>query len=366
MEKKKILILLADVNGGHRAATNALTEVIEKDYSKEYTVNSIDLFDYANEEPFNTSEQSYKLFTTNHVLAAINVFLFGLLNTSIPYNLFYRYTNSKLYRHLEKLYLKEKPDIIISVHPIVSMVINKLKKNYPEFKSVVVITDLSTLLRGWADVDAELLTVPTEKGKDNLITYGVSEDKIVSKLFPLESKMSNLMSKNDFYKETKLDKNKKIILITGGGGGTWNLVKSFNGLIENEDIQIVVMAGRDESLKSNLELKFSENKNFFVFGFVKNLQDYLNNADIVVAKPGPATILEIESLNKKAIFSSPIGKQEFGNIDYLKENPNFRYYGQDFKKLKKYINELLEAPFVEFNRRDYLSETEIIVKKIIS
>lgn len=85
--------------------------------------------------------------------------------------------------------------------------------------------------------------------------------------------------------------------------------------------------------------------------------------DIVIAKPGPATILELQRLNKKVIFTAPIGYQEYGNVDYLLKNPNFRYVGKEYCKLKKVIEELLNSDTVPYD--DNMKDASDIGKRLV-
>ncbi|MFA5623299.1 MAG: hypothetical protein WC981_03665, partial [Candidatus Dojkabacteria bacterium] len=67
-----------------------------------------------------------------------------------------------------------------------------------------------------------------------------------------------------------------------------------------------------------------------------------------IAKPGPATLLEIERLGKKAIFTRPVGYQEWGNVEYLLQNPNFIYIGNEYNLIEGEIKELLEKEIGEY------------------
>lgn len=367
MEKKKILILLADVNNGHRSAANALINVFDKKYKGKFDIEVEDLFKWADVEPFNTSDASYSLFTRNSTLLRISNFFFKLFNTEFVYNFFYKYTNNRLYIEAYKLIKKEKPDLIISVHPIVSMVVKELKKQTNLFKSVTVITDLITLMRGWADDASDLVICPTMDAVNTLVRYGVDINKITYPLFPINPNFNEIRDKKKILKEVGLSSEKPIILITGGGGGTSTMFKHIKELAKREELQLLIVTAKQEVLRSELELRFKKNKNVKVMGYVNNMQDLMSIADIIIGKPGPATILEIELLNKKAILTNPVGEQEVGNINYALRNPRFRYVGKDFSKLDDVIEDLLKAS--TFNSHDKprrkKNESEIIVDSIV-
>ena len=71
------------------------------------------------------------------------------------------------------------------------------------------------------------------------------------------------------------------------------------------------------------------------------MQDIMNAADVVISKTGPGIIIELEVLNKKAVFTQYIGAQEKGNICYISGNPMFRYIGNRKDLINKKIEELM-------------------------
>src|SRR5690606_11108162 len=115
------------------------------------------------------------------------------------------------------------------------------------------------------------------------------------------------------------------------------------------------------------EYKYLDNKKVKILGYINNMHDYLKIADIVVGKPGPATIIESELFDKKMILTRKIGQQETGNIDYALKNPKFRYIGESWNKLENTIQELLDfnpKQVGELHKREF-DECERIVDEIV-
>lgn len=367
MEKKRILILYANVGNGHRAPSEALLKTLHINYPDQYEVTMVDLFKEADVEPFNTSQESYELFTRNATLLKINNFFFRLTNTALFYPVFYNYVVGRLYKESLKIVDKHKPDMVISVHPMTSMVLKELKlKAFPTLKTVTIITDLLTLMRGWADTTADLVFCPTTDGVTTLVRYGLEMKKIVYPLFPIDPKFKQLRPREELLKELGLNTQLPVIVITGGGGGGNSQIKSIKYLAKKE-YQIIIMCGKRADLLETLTEKFSDDPRVKVVGFTTTMQDYLNAADVVITKPGTGSLLEIEVLNKKGIISSPIGEQEKGNIDYACQNPRFRYYGKDLKKLHDHVEQLLTvAQFNDVNGpRRQINEVDEIAKRIV-
>ena len=83
---------------------------------------------------------------------------------------------------------------------------------------------------------------------------------------------------------------------------------------------LVVVTGRNRKLKEKLE-SLDWNIPIFVYGFVKDMPDFMRAADILVTKAGPGTISEAFIAELPMILYSKMPGQEDGNVDYvLKEN----------------------------------------------
>jgi UDP-N-acetylglucosamine:LPS N-acetylglucosamine transferase len=347
---KKILILLADVGNGHKSAANALTEAFQRKYPGEYEIKHLDLFEEADIEPFNTSNVTYSLVSKNRAVEGINNLLFGLVNTGVGYPFFKGYTLRMMLEESERLVMQENADIVISVHPIVSLILGGIKEKHQELKTVTVITDLKSDFKSWADTTANLVVSPTSESVNILVQLGVDIKKIIYPLFPINPKLSEYRSKETVCNELNLDKDKPVIVMTGGGLGAHMLENGFKRLTERDDIQVILIAGKLETLRNQLEQKYKGNKNVRILGFVNNIHDYFNCADIIIGKPGPASILEMMLFDKKAILTRRIGAQEKWNVEYALRNPKFRYIEENWNILNDTVNELLAfTPHEESN-----------------
>ena len=105
--------------------------------------------------------------------------------------------------------------------------------------------------------------------------------------------------------------------------------------------------------------------NVRVLGFVPNLPDYFAASDVVVAKPGPSTILELEALAKRTVLTGDLGPQEVGNIRFALRRSLVRSIGRDWRKLPGVIDELLEAPDDPDPPRQRHHEATIIAEHLV-
>jgi len=364
--KKKVLILIGDVANGHRSAANALTDSFEKLFPDEIEIETVDVFTVSRStQPFYSADSTHLLITQNRSVEAFANFFFKFFNTSFGYDLFKWFASERLSKTIVSILEEEKPDVVISIHPIVSAALNEMKAD-GRFtkKSVTVITDLITLFRGWGDTSADLLFAPTTEAVNNLVNFGVDINKIKFPLFPINPRMKNYQSKDTVFSSLNLDLNKTTVLLTGGGFGIESLKKAIGNIEKKiENIQLILIAGKNINFKSYLEDKYKNHKGIRILGYVNNMQDFINASDVVIGKPGPATILEFELFNKKAILTKKIGEQEIGNIAYAKSNPNFRYIGEDWGMLEETLKELISEKVENTSRRSF-DECDQITKEI--
>jgi len=365
--KKKVLIVLADVGNGHKSAANAITNTFIEYYNDDYELKVIDLFEASDIQPFNSSAETHILISRNKIVENIFNFIFNTLNKKIFFDIFNSYTLSRMLDECEKIVMNEKPDIVISVHPITSMILKGIKERNNSFKYAVVITDLVSIFRGWADSSADLVFCGTSEAVNTIVRFGVDVNKIHYPLFPINPSLKDFKSKDTMLKILNLDETKLTILITGGGQGTVLLKDAIKRLANHNKYQVIVICGRSESLIEDLTYEYKNNPSIKILGFVNNIQDYLNLSDLIISKPGPATILEIELFAKKSILTRYIGLQEVGNISYALRNPRFRYIGSDWNRLQSTIDEIIHTKPNEVNgsERRSFDECKQIVDRII-
>lgn len=365
--KKKVLIVIADIGNGHKSAASALSSIFNSKYKNNFQVKTIDLFKEADVEPFNSADISYKFLSQNKAYEQVSNWTWKFTNSSIGYDIYKSYFLGRIFAASEKIIMSENPDLVISAYPLTCTIIQALKEKGATFKYAITITDLMTIHRSWADSSADLISCPTPDAVKTLVNFGVDVKKIIYPFFPLKPELKNFRPKEEVLSELGLNPEIPTILMTGGGLGTKAISNGIEKVADRSDLQTIIIAGRLESFKKEMEENYSNNPNVKVLGFVENMYDYFNAVDIVVGKPGATTVMEVELFNKKAIFTSYIGEHDSGNVDYALRDPKIRYIGDDWNKLEKNIDELLE--FTPRESENIMSrsfeESEKIVDEIV-
>ena len=354
--KKKILITMLEIGNGHKAPANAIKKSIEKLYSEKYDVEVIDLFKEMNS---NTLFWMYKTFWVDFALRFPSVF-----------NFIYRFSNNNFTRLSEKIlllnvrrktksYIQDmKPDLILNTHYSCSHVFSMLKLK-DKIPVIALNTDPFDAHYIWAVRNMYSHIVFSKMAKEMLINKGIEGDIIINyeNKYPLDSKHSlKVDSKEIIRRRLKLE-NKKTILMSAGGEGVGNLKEYLVEIINsNLDYQIIFICGRNEKLKNELELIKTGNKvRLRVFGFVDNMQEFIQASDIILGKPGASQTFEVLAKNKPIVYSTYM-RNEYPTLQFVVDNKIGWYV-----KTKEEFVELLKK--IEKNPK-LLRDAEIKIKKL--
>jgi UDP-N-acetylglucosamine:LPS N-acetylglucosamine transferase len=374
---KKVLIVIGDIGSGHRSAAIAITDQY-KMIDDSIEVQTIDIFTYKLKNKPQRSIQeilartfagsqandvAYEFMSKNQAFNFLYDSTWHLSNTnwgsSITGNIIingYKY-------EMEEVLNEYKPDVVISIHPLMNSLARHFKHKY-NYKYFTIITDLVTLHSGWIEKDCDLIFSPSIEATQMLILEGINPKKIIGPLFPVKPQFENIKDRDAQLAELNLSKNKTTLLMAGGGSGIYSALKHIRRLLRTDKYQIIIVTGKATKLKTKLEKKYKKNNNIAILGYVNNMQDIMNVADIVISKTGPGTIIELEVLNKKAVFTKYVGAQEEGNIYYISSNPLFRYVGDRRDLIDEKIEELANLD-LKIEPKRSVKETERIVKTII-
>jgi 1,2-diacylglycerol 3-beta-galactosyltransferase len=108
-----------------------------------------------------------------------------------------------------------------------------------------------------------------------------------------------------------------ILLLVGGGEGMGPMER----VALNVDrfplpVCLVVVCGRNQKLKHSLESR-QWKQMVKVYGFVHDMPDFMQAADILITKAGPGTITEAINAGLPMLLYSRLPGQEDGNVSYV-------------------------------------------------
>ena len=315
-KKPHIVFYFSDTGGGHRSAAEAIIEALQLEYGDSFTVEMVDVFkDYAS-----------GLFRKVPELYPDMVKARGLWEAS-----FYATDGRPQVRMImatiwpiarleaRRLVRKHPADLIVTVHPIANaFALRALGRDRPPFYTVA--TDLVTTHALWFDVRSDHIFVPTDAARERGLALRMPAEKIEVVGLPVADRYCKpIGNKRTPRKKLGWPLNKPIVLLVGGGDGMGPLARTARAIDESGlDLGIVIVCGRNEKLKANLESETWDNPTF-VYGFRHDMPEFMRAADIIVTKAGPGTIAEALNANLPIILYSKLPGQEDGNVTYVLE-----------------------------------------------
>jgi 1,2-diacylglycerol 3-beta-galactosyltransferase len=314
--KPHIVFYFSDTGGGHRSAAEAIIEAVNLEYKDQVTVEMVDFFkDYA-PPPFNRLGDMYP-----YMVKAPK--LWGASFHATDGRTQARMITSTLWplaRQAARALVRGHPaDLIVTVHPFSnSFALRALGNNRPPF--ITVVTDMVTTHALWYDRRADLILVPTETARQRAITYNMPKEKIRVAGLPVADKYCKPKGrKSTLRKKLGWPVDKPVVLMVGGGDGMGPLGKTAHEIdASGLDVGLVIVCGRNQRLKASLEAEKWENPTL-IYGFTRDMPDFMRAADYIVTKAGPGTIAEALNAELPIILYSKLPGQEDGNVTFVVE-----------------------------------------------
>jgi 1,2-diacylglycerol 3-beta-galactosyltransferase len=312
--KPHIVFYFSDTGGGHRSAAEAIIEAINIAYKNKVTIEMVDFFkDYA-PRPFNRVGEMYP-----YMVKAPNLWGASFHATDGRAQArFITTTAWPIARHAAKSLVRGHPaDLIITVHPFAnSFALRALGKNRPPF--ITVVTDMVTTHALWFDNRADLILVPTETARKRALKNKMPDEKVRVVGLPVADKYCKpLGRKSTLRKKLGWPLDKPIVLMVGGGDGMGPLAKTAREIdASGLDLCLVIVCGRNQKLKANLEAEKWENPTL-IYGFTRDMPDFMRASNFIVTKAGPGSIAEALNAELPIILYSKLPGQEDGNVTFV-------------------------------------------------
>jgi len=312
-KKPHILFLFSDTGGGHRSATEAIIEALQLEYKDQFTCEKVDIFkDYAprllNRMPdwYPYMVKAPQLWGASFHVTDGRPQARAIIATLWP----------AAARTARTIIRNHPSDLVVTVHPLAtSWILKALGKNRPPF--ITVVTDMVTTHALWFDQRSDAILVPTEIARQRAIQYGMEPGTVKVVGQPVARKYCVPSGDKASVRE-KLGwpQDKFIALAVGGGEGMGPLGQTSRAIADSGlDVALVIVAGRNERLKSSLE-KTHWQVPTFIYGFTRDMPDFMRAADVLVTKAGPGTIAEAFNAHLPIILFAKLPGQEDGNVTY--------------------------------------------------
>lgn len=376
---KKVLIMSASTGGGHNRAARAIKEeltqkVIDGENIECEIIDSLKLVNSTMDKIISRGYEKSAIYTPKAYGQVYRLSESGLASKNEFKD---NVVTSFMARKFRKLLIDKKPDLIVGTHPFPMIALSTLKKGSTEddifYKNynhisipplITVLTDYTTHST-WIQNEIDYYIVGHEYVKELLVSDGVDCDKIKPFGIPVEKSFLSHRERSIVLSELGLDPNKVTILLMGGSFGAGNIKETLSELLDiDRDFQILVITGRNESLKDKINKKLEthpNSKNVCVLGFTNQMNDILASVDVLVTKPGGLTTTEALLKDVPMIVPYYIPGQEEENLEFLCN------CGSALRTTKKYsLSVLLKVLIDDSSRLDMLKRNIKSIRKFNS
>lgn len=355
MDKKiNVLILTAPYGNGHLAVANTLVEELKKHDEFTYTLYDIYTEDYPATTKF-IQKFYYSTYKKGLQQQAYRFFYYGsdkLLDLKIakPY---LRFGLKKMLKKIEET----KPDIILNTFPV-NCTYN-LRDEGVNIPVYTLITDYFAN-SNWISKQTRIHFLACPNVSNQLKRRGIEEDQY---------RVTGIPIKPIFYEDTTEDmikelkkkyqvpEGKKVVLLTAGAQGVVPNVNRIVSYLTNEDnIELLVVCGRNTRLYKRLKRKLGHLKNLHLFQFVHTMHELMRISDVMITKPGGITMTEAANIGIPVVLYRPVYGQELENAIYFSSKRAATISLQE--------DELVYKVLTILNDEELLQEMKNNIKKI--
>ncbi|RME09269.1 MAG: galactosyldiacylglycerol synthase [Ardenticatenia bacterium] len=315
---KRVLFLIADTGGGHRAAAEALVAALEQVAEPgAVACRIVDFMKETARAPFNRAGDVYG--------PVVNYapWLWGLsFYATYPRPVRWLGTTyiEKVYgAGLARIFREERPDIVVSVHGLATTAVARvLRRVAPQTPFVVVVTDLSVAHPFWFCPDATAYYVPSQDVAERARRYGVPASRITVAGQPIHPRFREPQGHQaDLKRVFGLPPDRPLVLIMGGGEGTGPLRAQAEAVAQSGlPLSLMVVCGRNKRLYRRLSAREWPLPTV-VCGFVRDIPTRMAAADVLITKAGPGTIAEALTAGRPLLIGEYIPGQEAGNVSWV-------------------------------------------------
>jgi 1,2-diacylglycerol 3-beta-galactosyltransferase len=344
---ERIEFVFFDAGGGHRAAATALQMSIQGS-RKPWEVRLTNLQELLDEldilkKYFNIRIQDFynEMLRTGWTLGSPQ--LMRILQAVI-----WAYHRSTV-KLLEKHWNETQPDMVVSFVPHFNRAMGEsFRRVYPERPFVTILTDIADYPpHFWIERQPQYFVCGSDRAVAQAQSMGHPDDRI----FPA----SGMILHPRFYDPPVEDRSAERVriglrpdlptaLILFGGHGSQAMLDIADRLDRsNLELQLILICGRNDKLRSALQAKTSRLPRF-IEGFTSQVNYYMQLADFFVGKPGPGSVSEALAMKLPVIVECNAWTlpQERYNAVWVVEK-EVGLVLKNFRNIDKAVAELIES-----------------------
>jgi processive 1,2-diacylglycerol beta-glucosyltransferase len=308
--QKKVLILTAGFGDGHNAAARSLRDAIEL-VDEDARTEVLDLFadSYG---AFNTFARKSYLGIVQYAPRLWSG-IYSLLENPLVEKQLGGFT--RLQTTLEKVLAETQPDCVVSAYPVYAHVIKKIYgDNERPFRFITVVTDSITVNSAWYRAPSDIFCVANEETAEVLTKNGVPAKQVKALGFPVSPAFA--VSKRPELPPPTGSEPRRVLYIINTGRKKAG--KAIDRLLEVDQVQLTICAGRDPELRAQLlERTHDHADRVRVLGWTNQIPELMLAHHLVISKAGGATVQEAIAARCPMIVNQVIPGQEEGNAELI-------------------------------------------------
>ena len=313
---RKVLFLISDTGGGHRASADALVEALGR-CAPDVATEVCDLLTDVAPFPYNTAVPLYKFLAARPWLWRLVWYGTALVDRVISDGAPWPGCAAPFEAKLRAA----AADVVVSVHPMLQAgPLDALEALAAETGRATpfatVVTDLGAAHPTWFSRRADKIFVPSVQLRAAALDKAAPH-RVVTHGLPIRRAFCDGgLAKGDARAKLGLPLDKKTVLVMGGGDGFGALKATALAVrAACADATVVVACGRNAALKAELETV----ENMIALGFTKAIDEWMAASDLLLTKAGPGTIAEAAALGLPVLLTGYLPGQEFGNVSYVEQ-----------------------------------------------
>lgn len=325
--KLRILILSSDTGGGHRASAQALRAAFYALYPSHVHVDIVDFWVDLARGPFANFPDQYTFLAKRPWMWKLS---FELTRFPPARGCTETLFNTFAHRNVRDAFAKYAPDLILSVHPLVNTLSQKVLRQMsfasglPSIPYVTVVTDLGGAHPTWFHKAVDMTYVPSGGVCKVARRVGLPQERVRQFGLPVREDFWTASREKDVLRaELGMRRDVPAVLAIGGGDGVGGLKATTKALatelpkkLGHTNVQLVVICGKNQQLKEWVQSQ-SWPIAVIPLGYVTNMSEWMGACDIICTKAGPGTIAEALIRAMPIIITGYLPGQEEANVKYV-------------------------------------------------
>ncbi|GAC1323704.1 MAG: glycosyltransferase [Chloroflexota bacterium] len=310
----RALVVYSRVGGGHLSAARALESELK---AQGYSARLVDAYVECGRLPL-------PLFPTLYArLARSHPHLWSLIYHGSDTRFAPRRTVAPfLRRGLARLMEEERPDLVISVLPVVNGLLADAAARVGA-RLEVVLTDWNAVHRFWVARGVNHYTAPTESARQDCIRFGAPPEAVDVVGIPVRAEFTQTGEdpgalRQVLFSEVHLPATRFTVLAMVGAEGSPRALRNVSQLVNLDlDAQVIAICGHNGELRRRLAA-LPGRVPIRTLGFVENVAEWMRASDVLLTKAGGVTLAEAFSVGAAVVVHDVLGGQEDGNLEYVR------------------------------------------------